>query len=149
MITDLTKAECEDVLAASHYGHLGCCDGDEPYVVPITCVYKDGTLYSFTHEGKKIELLRKNPKMCVQVERVKSGNEWESVMCWGLFEMLTDEKNILEVKLLLAEQHGHAVLSGKATPVSPMVDGLSSPEGDPAIVYCMKPYKMTGKTKRR
>src|SRR6185436_1035733 len=110
------KAECEAILDGNIYGHLGCSDGDEPYVVPITYVYHDGFIYGFTHEGQKIEIMRKNPKMCVQVEHVKNQKEWESVMCWGLFEEVTDEKSIQNIKLLLAEQHGKVLLAKEEPP---------------------------------
>jgi nitroimidazol reductase NimA-like FMN-containing flavoprotein (pyridoxamine 5'-phosphate oxidase superfamily) len=145
MITDLTNSECERILTSNRYGHLGCSDGDEPYVVPITYVYKDGFLYSFTHEGQKIELMRKNPKMCVQVEHIASEKEWESVMCWGLFEEVTDEKSIQDVKLLFAEQHGESVLAGEEPAVSPMVEKLHLQNDISAVLYRMKPYRMTGR----
>lgn len=90
MPTDLTKEECEQVLVSNVYAHFGCVDGDEAYVVPITYVYRDGYIYSYTHDGRKIEIVRKNPKVCVQVEQVESGSAWRSVMCWGLFEEVAD-----------------------------------------------------------
>jgi uncharacterized protein len=148
MMTDLTKDECERILTASRYAHLGCCDGDEPYVVPITCIYKDGFLYGFTHEGQKIDLLRKNPKMCVQVEHVAGEHEWESVMCWGMFEEITDEKNKQAVKILFAERHGESILAGEEPDVSPMASSLHLPKDDSAIVYRMQPYRVSGKAER-
>lgn len=145
MITNLTDNECERILTANRYGHLGYSDGNEPYVVPITYVYSGGFLYGFTHEGKKIELMRKNPKICIQVERIQSEREWESVMCWGLFEEVTDEKSIQDVKLLLAEQHGKSVMKGEEPPVSPLVEALHSEKDGSAVLYRMKPYRMTGR----
>lgn len=148
MITNLTHNECERILASNRYGHLGCCDGDEPFVFPITYVYKDGFIYGFTYEGQKIELMRKNRKICVQVEHVQSEIEWESVMCWGHFEEVTDEKSIQDVKLLLADQHGESVLVGEEPPVSPMVEKLHLPKEESAVLYRMKPYRMTGRAEK-
>lgn len=149
MIVDLTKDECERILAENRYGHLGCCDGDEPYVIPVTYVYRDGLCYGYTHAGRKVEVLRKNPKMCLQVEKVESAGRWESVVCWGNFEEVTDEKNIRDVKLLFADQHGTAILSGQQTPVSPLVEDVHLIEGKTeAIVYRMLPYRMTGRAER-
>src|SRR3989338_104966 len=110
MKIDLPQHRCEEILAANHYGHLGCCDDGEPYVLPVTYVYRDGFLYGFSEEGHKVEILRKNPKLCLQVERVESGLEWESVLCWGLFEEVTDAASIQAVKLLFGQQHGEIVL---------------------------------------
>ena len=148
MKTDLTKAECERILASNRYAHLGCVDGDEAYVVPITYVYDGGFLYGFTHEGKKIELLRKNPKMCVQVERVDGEREWESVICWGLFEEVTDQKSRHGVRMLFADMHGAAVLAGAEPPVSPLAETLHLPKDDEAVVYRMLPHRMTGKAEK-
>lgn len=148
MIVDLTKTECEGILASNRYAHMGCLDGDEPYVVPITYVYRDGFVYGFTHEGKKIELLRKSSKMCVQVERVKGEREWESVMCWGLFEEVTDPKSIQDVKLLFAEQHGSSILAAEEPPVSPMAEALRLPKDDAAVLYRMRPYRVSGRAER-
>lgn len=148
MIIDLTKAECEAIVASNRYAHMACRDGDEPYLVPITYVYDGDFFYGYTHEGKKIELLRKNPTMCVQVENVKGGREWESVMCWGLFEEVTDPKDIQNVKLLFADQYGTSVLAGEEPPVSPMVERLNLPRDERVVVYRMRPYRVTGRAER-
>lgn len=148
MIVDLTKAECEKIVAANRYAHMACCDGDEPYLVPITYVYDGGFFYGFTHEGRKIELLRKNPKMCVQVENVKGEREWESAMCWGLFEEVTDPKSIQDVKLLFADQHGASVLAGEEPAISPMVERLNVQHDEKVVVYRMQPYRVTGRAQR-
>ena len=83
MTIDLTPQECESVLAGNVYAHLGCCADNEPYVVPITYVFSGGFLYGFTHEGLKTEIMRKNPKICIQVQHIAGEHEWESVFCWG------------------------------------------------------------------
>lgn len=144
MLIDLTPQECERVLSANHYAHLGYCENNEPYVVPITYAYSGGFFYGFTHEGHKIDVMRKNPKICIQVERIAGEHDWESVACWGLFEEVTDEKNIQDVKLLLAEHHGQAVLQGKSE-ISPLVEKLHERLDKGALMYRMKPYRMTGK----
>lgn len=149
MITDLNKADCEKVIASGIYAHLACCDGDEPYVVPIMYVYRDGCIYSYTHEGQKIEIMRKNPKMCVQIQHVEHALEWESVMCWGLFEQVTDPKSIQDVKLLLAEKHGDVVMNEGYRPVSPLVEHVHFAHDEDVVIYRMQPYRMTGKASTR
>lgn len=147
MQIDLTPKECEHILESHHYGHLGCIDDHQPYVIPITYVYSEGFMYGFSLEGHKIDIMRKNPNICIQVERVESGIEWESVLCWGLFEEVTDPKNIQDIKLLLAEQHGQSILKEGKMTVSPMVKNLQK-QIDESIIYRMKPHKMTGKAER-
>jgi hypothetical protein len=37
-------------------------------------------------------MLRKNPKVCFQVDQLKDMANWKSVIAWGDFEELTDDK---------------------------------------------------------
>lgn len=147
MIVDLTQKECEDILAKNHYAHLGCVDGDEPYVVPITYVFQDGFAYGYMLDGLKVEHLRKNPKTCLQVERVVNENEWESVICWGSFEELGGD-DLQKIRMMFAELHGKSMLEGRQPEVSPAIRHLSLRVPEHAVVYCVKPYRVTGKASR-
>ncbi len=150
MLRDLTTAECEAILARERYAHLACIDGDEPYLVPITYVFENGFFYGFTHKGAKTEALKRNPRMCIQVERVAAAREWESVICWGMFEEVTDPAQVQRVKLLFADLHGKSVLAHEATPVSPLVKELGAhPSGKETVAYRMQPYRVTGRAEVR
>lgn len=148
MMIDLTTQECEDILKQNHYAHLGCIDGEEPYVVPITYLYRDGFLYGISMPGHKIDLLRKNKRMCVQVEHVVNNEDWKSVMCWGFFEEITDEKSMQEIKLLLGEELGQVVLQEGKQPVSALIKDLHATKNTHGIVYRMQPYRVTGKSEK-
>lgn len=148
MKTDLTNAECEEMLSQNYYGHLGCVDGEEPYVVPITYLYKDGFMYGFSTTGHKLDLLRKNSRMCIQVDHVVSGDEWQSVICWGFFEEVLDPKSAQDIKLMLGEEFGQVLVQEGKQPVSPLVKNLHKEQGNDSIVYRMKPYRITGKSEK-
>jgi nitroimidazol reductase NimA-like FMN-containing flavoprotein (pyridoxamine 5'-phosphate oxidase superfamily) len=63
------KAAIEDVIRRAQVCHLGLCDNQTPYVVPVCFGYADGTLYFHcSPEGRKIDFIRKNPLVCFQVE---------------------------------------------------------------------------------
>lgn len=152
MRIDLTFEQCEGVLKKEHYGHLGCCMDGEPYVVPVTYVYEYGYLYSFTHDGQKIDMMRKHPNVCLQVESVRSGYDWESVICWGKFEEITDEKEKHDVQMLLADQYA-AVTTGKNEdiPVSPLIQELNKQKKDDvkkSVIYRINIQKTTGKAEK-
>ena len=51
-------------------------------------------LYAHSLEGLKISIMRKNPTVCFQVDTMKDMADWESVLLWGTFEELTNEKDI-------------------------------------------------------
>jgi len=148
MVIELTPAQCENILAGNHYAHLGCLDGDEPHVVPITYAYENGCFYGFTFEGAKIMVLRNNPKMCVQVENIVSEHEWESVMCWGLFEEITENEETQRIKLAFAERHGDAILGHEDPPVTPGVHESHPRSKKKPVVYRMRPYRVTGRAER-
>jgi uncharacterized protein len=91
MIAPLTESEIDDLLNAQLLGHLGCADAGKPYVFPMAYVYHHNILYGQTTVGKKIDIMRRNPAVCFQVQDV--GNAaWRSVQCWGTFEELDFEK---------------------------------------------------------
>jgi nitroimidazol reductase NimA-like FMN-containing flavoprotein (pyridoxamine 5'-phosphate oxidase superfamily) len=39
-----------------------------------------------------MQMMRKNPKICFQVDEMKDMGNWKSVIAWGDFEELTDKK---------------------------------------------------------
>lgn len=66
-ITD--HAQIEEILACAQVCHLALFDGDWPYLVPLSYGYRDGVIYLHSAPaGLKIELLRRNPQVCFEVE---------------------------------------------------------------------------------
>jgi len=68
------RSEILDILDRSMIVHIGLVDGDEPYVVPMNYGYtmeEDGTLVLYLHgatQGRKLDLMRKNPKVFFEME---------------------------------------------------------------------------------
>ena len=61
--------DVENVLKEATVGRLGTCKDGEPYVVPICFVYNDGKiLLHSVNEGKKIQHISQNPKVCFEVD---------------------------------------------------------------------------------
>jgi len=90
MFGNLSEEGIEHVLKNQLLGHIGCHDNNKTYVVPICYAYDDHCIYGRTYEGFKITMMRNNPKVCFQVEHLESMGQWQSVICWGEFEELTD-----------------------------------------------------------
>ena len=91
-ITD--RAEMEAILAEAQVCRLALADGGEPYVVPLCFAYADNAIWFHSaREGKKIDMLRKSPRCCVEVDisgepiRSEKPCSWEfrykSVICTG------------------------------------------------------------------
>ena len=61
------------ILEKSKVLHLGLVDGDEPYVVPMNYghVFENGKLTLWLHgakTGRKLDVMRKNPKVFISME---------------------------------------------------------------------------------
>jgi uncharacterized protein len=88
LIRNLTPQECQQVMTRSVFGRLGCARDNQPYVVPIYFAYEPDRLYGFTTVGRKIEWMRTNPKVCVEVDEVLNHFQWMSVIVTGRYQEL-------------------------------------------------------------
>lgn len=98
----LLEKDARELLSTCRVGRLGCVDNGEPYVVPINYVFEDGSVYSHSLPGRKIEVLRANPRACLQVDEIENDFVWRSVIAYGNFEEIrvpSDRRSILS-KLL-------------------------------------------------
>ena len=94
----LSEVEARNLIAGGRIGRLGCVDNGEPYVVPINYVFEDGSIYSHSLPGRKIEALRAHPRACLQVDEIENDLEWRSVIAFGNFEEIrvpSDRRSIL------------------------------------------------------
>lgn len=63
------RGKIEAILDRALICHLGLCYDNWPYVIPLNYGYEDGHLYFHgANEGKKIDIIKENPKACFQVE---------------------------------------------------------------------------------
>ena len=91
LINELTAKECREFLARASFGRLACAKEGEPYIVPIYFAYERGHLYGFSTFGRKIEWMRSNPRVCVEIDDVPNYFRWTSVIASGRYEELPDE----------------------------------------------------------
>ena len=110
------------ILDKSKVLHLGLVDDDEPYVVPMNYGYtlEDGKLTIYLHganRGRKLDLVRKNPKvffeMCCDIVpfegdvACKYGITYASVMGRGIAEIVEDiEEKKKALSILMKTQTG-------------------------------------------
>ena len=90
-IKELTTEKCYEVLTEKRIGRLACVRENQPYIVPFHFVF-DGSshFYAFSTLGQKIEWMRANPLVCVEVDDIKSQFEWTSLVVFGRYEELPD-----------------------------------------------------------
>ncbi|MFZ1700924.1 MAG: pyridoxamine 5'-phosphate oxidase family protein [Pyrinomonadaceae bacterium] len=90
-IKEMKTEECFEVLTAKRIGRLACVHENQPYIVPFHFAF-DGSMYfyAFSTLGQKIEWMRSNPLVCVEVDDMKNQFEWTSLIAFGRYEELPD-----------------------------------------------------------
>ena len=90
VINKLSSEECKSLLSKAGLARLGCALDNQPYVIPIYVAYDDGSLYALATLGQKIEWMRANPKVCVQLDDIHNNELWSSVVVNGQFQELRE-----------------------------------------------------------
>ena len=90
MLGDLNEEQMNNVLSSQVLGRIACTDGLQPYIVPVTYCYDGKYIYGQTNDGTKLNIVRKNPNVCFQVDMMSDMANWQSVLVYGKFEELKD-----------------------------------------------------------
>jgi len=129
----LADDEIERLLRTSLVGRIACCatafDGEaRPYVVPLAYGYDGECVYAFSGPGRKIQVMRAQPKVSFEVDEAIAEDRWSSVIAEGDYEELIDERD---------RTHAHVVLFGEHSP--------SPAFRDDQIVYRLRLTRKTGR----
>jgi nitroimidazol reductase NimA-like FMN-containing flavoprotein (pyridoxamine 5'-phosphate oxidase superfamily) len=108
MLGQLNNTQINNILSSQALGRLACADGKQPYVVPVTYAYDGEYIYGQSNEGLKLEILRKNPKVCFEVDLMIDMRNWKSVIVYGKFEELKEKEaeKAREILLSISERSG-------------------------------------------
>jgi nitroimidazol reductase NimA-like FMN-containing flavoprotein (pyridoxamine 5'-phosphate oxidase superfamily) len=87
-IEEMTTGECRAMLAGTHVARLACAVNNQPYVVPIHLAFDGEFFYGYSTLGHKIEWMRQNPLICLEIDAVIGSRQWESVVVFGHYEEL-------------------------------------------------------------
>lgn len=114
--------EMRKILEESKVVHIGLCDGDQPYVVPMNYGYtfENGELVLYLHgakEGYKYDVIRKNPKVSFEMEcgvvpfegniACQYGTAYASIIGKGKAEIIEDvEGKMKGLTILMKTQTG-------------------------------------------
>src|ERR1022692_3412894 len=92
VIREMSREECLRVLAKAKLARLACAHENQPYVVPVYLAYHEAyeCLYGFTTPGQKVEWMRANPLVCVEVDEIVAYDQWVSVIAFGRYEELPE-----------------------------------------------------------
>ena len=90
-IEEMRESEAREVLGTLDYAHLAVAKDNIPYVVPVHFAFDGANRFVYTTEGKKADIIRVNPEICLQAEDVQDNENWKSVMVVGTAQQLTSE----------------------------------------------------------
>jgi nitroimidazol reductase NimA-like FMN-containing flavoprotein (pyridoxamine 5'-phosphate oxidase superfamily) len=112
-ITD--RKEIDAIICQCRVCRLGLSDDGEPYIVPLCFGYDGKVLYFHSApEGRKIDILRKNNRVCFEFDipgemkeseqGCKWGIKYRSVIGFGTAELVDDrEAKLKALKILMAQ----------------------------------------------
>jgi len=146
-IHTLSTEECVDFLQDRTFGQLACSYRDQPYIVPIYFSFGSDwrRFYAFSTVGQKIEWMRTNPKVCVEIEEITDKSHWTTVIVFGSYEEIHESdqpKRAEEAALALFQQRPEWWLPGAGK-----VAG--APEHPTPIIYRIRVGRMTGRRTTR
>lgn len=139
----MSREECQRAVAAGDLARLACCRDDQPYIVPITYAHSGNRLYCFSMPGQKIDWMRSNPKVSLQIAEFASNRQWKSVVVTGRYQELPATQGCRHERIhawSLLEKKPNWWEPGGLKPVPQEISGASA-----HIFFCVEMDEMTGR----
>jgi len=143
LISEMSNDECRHMLGRLGFGRLACARQNQPYIIPIYFAYEPDHLYGFTTAGQKVEWMRENPLVCVEVDEVLSHFHWSSVVVIGRYEELPDTPQYSAVRLQAQLRLEKRALWWQTAYESRQACGESQPAD--AVFYCIHIEQISGR----
>ncbi len=110
------RSEIDSVIRRSRVCRLGLCDQGQPYIVPLCFGYDGKALYFHcSKEGRKLDILRRNNKVCFEFDiaermvEAAQGCDWgiryQSAVGFGVAHMVEDLREKQQALALLMAQY--------------------------------------------
>lgn len=146
MIGHLTESECKEFLKNEIVGRIGCNTDGKAYVVPVNYLFDGENIIAHSQEGKKIEMMRKNPNVCFEADNMHSLQNWKSVIAWGTYKEITDDTEKWNALHDFVNRMMYFKISETAHPPE-MTPGRQHPRSGKikTVVYKIALQKITGR----
>ena len=146
LIHELTPAECRDVLSRTTVARLACSRAEQPYVVPVSFVYDTDSncLFGFSTIGKKVDWMRENPKVCVEVEEVADRFHWTTIVIFGRYDEIGDSSAHTDVR-----ERARALFATRAEWWLPGAAKVNPHEHSDVVIYRIHVDTITGRRAAR
>jgi uncharacterized protein len=143
MLGELDDTAIDDLLRNEMIGRIGCHDELRVYVVPITYVYDGTAIYGHSRDGLKLRMMRAQPRVCFEVDRMRDLSNWESVIVWGRFEEL--HGNQARHAMSMLQERLMPFFTGKGSAPMPTGHGPGMQAPPDASVYRITITERTGR----
>jgi len=147
MLGVLTIEEIDKILMDNVNGRIGYLDDDRIYVIPVSYAYNGTYIILHSREGSKIRAMRKNPHVCFEVDEIQDQVNWRSVVAWGEYEEVTDNRERYYAMKYLVGRLLHVKVS-ETMPVEEHVGGPTSPDEKRPVVYRIRLRDKSGRYER-
>jgi uncharacterized protein len=145
MIGKLSQVEIDQFLHEHLIGRIGCYADGLTYVVPTSYAYDGTNIYALSPEGMKVQMMRKNPHVCFEVDDTRNMGNWKSVIAWGLFREIREINQRKDALQKLVDRK-LPITSSETTHLTPQwpftVEDLNSIKG---VVFSIKLFERTGR----
>jgi uncharacterized protein len=140
VIAELDRPEIDDLLESQTVGRIGCHADGLTYVVPVIYAYDGEGFYAYSLEGRKIRMMRANPRVCFEVDEYDGRGSWRSAIVQGTYEELEGGDAERALALLSARFAARAATS----------EGERQRRGNgTAVAFRIRLEEVTGRAVRR
>ncbi len=148
MLGELNPDEIDRLLTDQLVGRIGCSVNGVVYIVPVTYAYDGAYIYAHSKEGMKIQMMRKNPMVCFEVDRMENNANWQSAIVWGRYEEMKGADQKLGLQKLLPHIQS---LTTSETAMPNATDQPHQNENGPykSVVYRIKVLEKSGRFEKR
>jgi hypothetical protein len=100
MILEMSSREIQEFVVGQKVGRVGCHADGETYVVPVIYAWDADCIYVYTTEGKKVEMMRRDPRVCFEIDEYQVNGSWRSVIVQGTYEELRGDDAVLALGII-------------------------------------------------
>lgn len=145
MLGILSKTEIEDLLYSNNLGRIGCSLNGKTYVVPVNYVYDGRSIIAHSTDGLKIQIMRKNPSVCFEVDHIENNKNWQSVITQGTYLEIMDERERYDAMKLFVDRLLKLKISTTAHPPEMAPERLRSSTSAKPVIYRILLLEKTGR----
>lgn len=145
-IYELSPTDCAEILQRTRLGHLACAKDGQPYVVPIHFSFdvERGCVYGFSTVGQKVQWMRENPRVCLEVDDISDPGHWQTVVVFGRYEEIQDSAEEAE-----ARDRAQRLFQQRPEWWLPAAAKVGSRERHSVVVYRIHIDRVTGRKAAR